>query len=163
MNTAQQSTVGFMKLVYQGGQRSHPDNRRTLVADDQCSELVNLVQETDNHIPREEEFISIIYEIFNVTQEEMLNTTCRKRELVNPRQLHIYIRRCFYKMSLAVSASVYGKDHATALHIVTVINNLIETNRLYREDTKKVWQLWFKSGVELPNEVKTFINEVLKN
>jgi hypothetical protein len=160
MNTsAQQSTVGFMKLVYHGGQRSHPDNRRTPVGDDQCSELVNLVQEITNEgkpsVIAESDFVVEILKAFGVTAREMENIKCRKRELVYARQLHIYVRMWFLKLKSAPAAAVYKKDRATALHCTKVIHNLMDTDKEYREVTEPIWNLWKRSNVPFHNELKT--------
>lgn len=147
------STVSFMRLVYQGGSRSHPNSKRKEVGDDQTSDLVNLIQEIFNEDKTSESyFLQKIYEAFKVTAYEMQNVKGRKYELVKARQLHMYVRKFYFGMSYSTAAGIYKKDHATAMHAKTIVHNFLETDRKYRSDTSEVWKIWKNSGVAFPKD-----------
>lgn len=59
--------------------------------------------------------------------------TCRKQELVEPRQLIMALSHTLGKNSLRIAGSIFGEHHATALHAVRTARNLFETNKGYRE------------------------------
>ena len=63
---------------------------------------------------------------------ETLAVKCRDRELVTIRQLAMYFCRKFTGASHQSIGSYYGKDHATCLHAVKAINNLIDTDKIIR-------------------------------
>lgn len=56
----------------------------------------------------------------------------RKREIVQRRQLCMYFGKKYTKASLAIIGKEYLKDHATVLHSITQIENLITTDREFR-------------------------------
>lgn len=70
---------------------------------------------------------------FGITREAMLSKT-RKREIVQARQIAMYLGRNLTKTSLAaIGAQIGGKDHATVLHACNTVNDLIETDRNFKQ------------------------------
>jgi len=68
---------------------------------------------------------------------EDLQSKTRKREIVEARQIcHWMIKNkvCYNRLSLdAIGQMIGGRDHATVLHSVRTVNNLIETDKTFRE------------------------------
>ncbi len=65
---------------------------------------------------------------------EMLSSKTRKREIVQARQIAMYLSRSHTKTSLAsIGAQIGGKDHATVLHSCNTVMDLIETDRTFRQ------------------------------
>ena len=154
------SLLPFMRLMYSGGRQSHPHNQRHEVKDDTCNGLFNLVREIEreSRLPVETVFEAEIIKAFGVIPSQMVEHKCRKRELVWARQLHMYVRCKLYRMSLASSAAHYNKDHATALHAIRTVTNLMETDFEYRVKTEPVWKLWAKCA-PLPRDVAGYVNK----
>lgn len=70
---------------------------------------------------------------FNITRDLMLSKT-RKREIVQARQIAMYLGRNLTKTSLAaIGAQIGGKDHATVLHACNTVSDLIETDRNFKQ------------------------------
>lgn len=163
-----QSTVNFFRLQYEGGKASHPNCQRKEVGDDQTCDLVNLMQEIIREnakaLPTESEFVETIYKAFEVTPEQMENTKCRKRELAQARQWHIYVRFKVFKMSLTVAGGIYKKDHATVLYTLKTVNNLMETDRKFQEKSEDILPLLEKYGIKFIKVQKTngFNNKINK-
>jgi chromosomal replication initiator protein len=64
---------------------------------------------------------------------ETINSKTRKREIVQARQLAMYFSKKLTKSSLATIGLHCGnKDHATVLHACRTVNNLIETDKQFR-------------------------------
>jgi len=63
-----------------------------------------------------------------------LKRTSRERRIVVARQLCMFYRNNYLKMTFAITAGRYGKDHATALHAVKTIENLKKTDPVFRID-----------------------------
>jgi chromosomal replication initiator protein len=78
------------------------------------------------------EFIQkVVCDYFNVSLE-ILSSKTRKREIVQARQLVMLFAKEYTKSSLAmIGAHCGNKDHATVLHAVRTINNLIETDKQF--------------------------------
>ena len=64
------------------------------------------------------------------------NTTCRRREIVESRQLLFYFLSLYTTKTLNKIGATLGKDHATVIHAVRTINNRIETEKDLRELVK---------------------------
>ena len=62
----------------------------------------------------------------------------RGREYVVARQLFIYFMLKYTKKTLREVGKYFNKDHATVIHARTTINNLIETDRYFRETFEKL-------------------------
>ena len=46
----------------------------------------------------------------------------------------------FNTITLAVAGNVYNLDHATVLHAIKTVNNLIETDIMYKKRYSFVWE-----------------------
>jgi chromosomal replication initiation ATPase DnaA len=73
---------------------------------------------------------------------EFLNLDTRKREIVEARQIAMFIsykRKNKSRKSLQSIADVIGeKDHATVLHAVKVINNLCDTDKKFKARVNEI-------------------------
>jgi chromosomal replication initiator protein len=70
---------------------------------------------------------------FNLTPESMLSKS-RKREIVQARQIAMYLSRNMTKDSLAsIGAQIGGKDHATVLHAFNTVCDLMDTDKHFRQ------------------------------
>lgn len=80
--------------------------------------------------------IEFVCERSLVSYEDLQSKT-RKREIVEARQIcHWMIKNkvCYNRLSLdAIGKMIGGRDHATVMHSVKLVNNLIETDRVFRE------------------------------
>lgn len=73
-----------------------------------------------------------VCEYFGIPSESILSNT-RKREIVQARQIAMYLGRNLTKTSLAsIGAQIGGKNHATVLHACNTVSDLIETDRNFR-------------------------------
>ena len=69
---------------------------------------------------------------FNITEAQFVSKT-RKREIVQARQIAMYLSRNLTKTSLAsIGSQLGGKDHATVLHACNTVCDLMDTDRGFR-------------------------------
>lgn len=74
----------------------------------------------------------IVCDYFNMPME-LLKSKTRKREVVQARQISMYFAKSMTKSSLAtIGAHCGGKDHATVLHACRTVNNLIDTDKRFK-------------------------------
>jgi chromosomal replication initiator protein len=65
---------------------------------------------------------------------ELMKSKTRKREVVQARQIAMYFSKSLTKASLAnIGLHCGGKDHATVLHACRTVNNLMETDKKFRQ------------------------------
>jgi len=70
---------------------------------------------------------------------EVIHSKTRKREIVQARQLAMYFAKKLTKSSLATIGLHCGnKDHATVLHACRTVNNLIETDKQFRNYVEEI-------------------------
>jgi chromosomal replication initiator protein len=70
---------------------------------------------------------------------EAIHSKTRKREIVQARQLAMYFSKKLTKASLATIGLHCGnKDHATVLHACRTVNNLIETDKQFRNYVEEI-------------------------
>ena len=78
---------------------------------------------------------------FKITKDMMLSKT-RKREIVQSRQIAMYLGRKLTKTSLAaIGSQIGGKDHATVLHACNTVTDLIETDRSFKQYVSDIEKL----------------------
>ncbi|MBR1510440.1 MAG: chromosomal replication initiator protein DnaA [Bacteroidales bacterium] len=78
--------------------------------------------------------VSTVCEYFNITRDQMLSKT-RKRQIVQARQIAMYeCRNLVQNCSLStIGAELGGKDHATVLHACNTVQDLMSTDKLFRQ------------------------------
>lgn len=84
---------------------------------------------------------NVVSKYFKIPIED-LQSKSRKRDIVQARHTAMYFAKKHTNASLASIGSKIGKrDHATVLHACKTVNNLAETNKLFKgylEDIKRV-------------------------
>ena len=102
---------------------------------------VELAQSITGKIVGEEEdqvsvgtIINTVCEYFNVTRDHLLSKT-RKRQIVQARQIAMYeCRNLIPNCSLStIGSELGGKDHATVLHACSTVQDLMSTDKLFRQ------------------------------
>lgn len=70
---------------------------------------------------------------------DLIQEKTRKREIVQARQVSMFFSKKFTKASLAsIGARIGGKDHATVLHACKTVNNLIDTDKLFKSQINEI-------------------------
>jgi len=84
--------------------------------------------------------ISAVCEEMGTSQADFF-TTSRKRNVVQARQLSMYFAKKYTKASLIViGEQCGGKDHATVIHALKTVANLLETDKQFRSVANKIEQ-----------------------
>jgi chromosomal replication initiator protein len=85
-----------------------------------------------------------VCDYFNVPQEKLREKT-RKRQIVQARQLSMYLAKNFTKNSLKIIGRHFGgRDHSTVIHSCQAVRDLMDTDRDFKEavhDIEKKIQL----------------------
>ncbi len=89
-----------------------------------------------------------VCEYFNITREQLVAPT-RKRQIVQARQIAMYeCRNLIPNCSLStIGAELGGKDHATVVHACSTVQDLIQTDKQFRQ-----WVEDIESMVVVPVE-----------
>ena len=88
----------------------------------------------------------IVCDYFNITRDSLLSKS-RKRQIVQARQIAMYMRRNLVGCSLTtIGAELGGKDHATVVHACTTVSNLMSTDKIFRQYVGDIERMLVPSG-----------------
>ena len=75
----------------------------------------------------------VVCDYFNISRTDLVSKT-RKRQIVQARQIAMYMSRSLINCSLStIGAEIGGKDHATVLHACSTVNDLMATDKTFRQ------------------------------
>ena len=70
---------------------------------------------------------------FNITMDNLLSKS-RKRQIVQARQIAMYMSRNLLKCPLStIGAEIGGKDHSTVLHACSTVQDLMSIDKTFRQ------------------------------
>ncbi len=93
---------------------------------------------SDDHI------LKSVAEFFNIGVEELIEKG-RKKEVVEPRQVAMYLLRDILDMSYPYIGEKLGRDHTTAIHAVEKINQEINKNSSLNQKINMIKEVIFKA------------------
>ncbi|MBB4038338.1 chromosomal replication initiator protein [Dysgonomonas hofstadii] len=81
---------------------------------------------------------SIVCDFYNI-KTELIHTASRKRQIVQARQITMYLSKHYTEMSLAQIGSLIGKkNHATVLHACRTVKEQMEVDKIFREEIEEI-------------------------
>lgn len=82
----------------------------------------------------------MVCEFFDVPYDKLLQKT-RKREIVQARQISMYLAKAFTKNSLKTIGEHFGgRDHTTVIHSCQTVKDLMDTDSLFKENVMELQQ-----------------------
>ncbi len=82
----------------------------------------------------------MVCEYFGVNYDKLLQKT-RKREIVQARQISMYLAKSFTKNSLKIIGEHFGgRDHTTVIHSCQTVKDLMDTDSAFRENVMEITQ-----------------------
>ena len=74
-----------------------------------------------------------VCQYFNITMDNLLSKS-RKRQIVQARQIAMYMSRNLLKCSLStIGSEIGGKDHSTVLHACSTVQDLMSIDKTFRQ------------------------------
>ncbi|MEK9177611.1 MAG: chromosomal replication initiator protein DnaA [Patescibacteria group bacterium] len=84
------------------------------------------------------EVVKIVCDFYNINEDSIYNKT-RKKEIVKPRQVVMYILREDFSISFpSIGDKLGGRDHTTVIHSYEKIKEEVKTNTLLAEEISKL-------------------------
>ena len=81
---------------------------------------------------------SAVCDFYNI-KSELIHTASRKRQIVQARQVAMYLSKSYTEMSLAQIGSLIGKkNHATVLHACRTVREQMEVDKTFREEVAEI-------------------------
>lgn len=81
---------------------------------------------------------AVVCNFYNI-KTELIHTASRKRQIVQARQVTMYLSKSYTEMSLAQIGSLIGKkNHATVLHACKTVKEQMEVDKIFREEIAEI-------------------------
>lgn len=114
-------------------------NRREIDLDLAKKVLRNFVKSSSKEITIDT-IQKMVCEYFDVPYDKLLQKT-RKREIVQARQITMYLAKAFTKNSLKTIGEHFGgRDHTTVIHSCQTVKDLMDTDGVFRENVLELQQ-----------------------
>src|SRR5882724_1096101 len=114
-------------------------NKREIDLDLAKRVLRNFVKTSSKEITIEA-IQKMVCDYFDVSYDKLLQKT-RKREIVQARQITMYLAKAFTKNSLKTIGEHFGgRDHTTVIHSCQTVKDLMDTDSLFRENVTELQQ-----------------------
>ena len=114
-------------------------NRREIDLDLAKKVLRNFVKSSSKEITIDT-IQTLVCEYFDVAYDKLLQKT-RKREIVQARQITMYLAKAFTKNSLKTIGEHFGgRDHTTVSHSCQTVKDLMDTDGVFRENVLELQQ-----------------------
>ena len=105
---------------------------------EKITEKIVSEQQTDVTIDKVQK---VVCDYFNITRDQLLSKT-RKRQIVQARQIAMYLSRNLMNCSLStIGAEIGGKDHATVLHACTTVGDLMTIDKTFKQYVNDIEKL----------------------
>jgi chromosomal replication initiator protein len=114
-------------------------NRREIDLDLAKKVLRNFIKTSSKEITIDT-IQKMVCDYFDVTYDKLLQKT-RKREIVQARQISMYLAKAFTKNSLKTIGDHFGgRDHTTVIHSCQTVKDLMDTDTSFRESVMDLQQ-----------------------
>jgi chromosomal replication initiator protein len=120
------------------------DKRQVEITAEVAEEVIEKL--TQNMMKRVEDgqILKAVAEFFNVTIEDLISHS-RRKEVVEPRQIAMYLLRDISELSYPYIGDKMGRDHTTAIHSYEKINNEINRSPALNQKILTIKEIIYKS------------------
>ncbi|MBI4085744.1 MAG: chromosomal replication initiator protein DnaA [Candidatus Liptonbacteria bacterium] len=122
----------------------HQEMRGAPVTEKVVEEIIEKAAQNFTRRVNDSQIIKSVAEFYNVSVGD-LEGHVRKKEIVEPRQIAMYLLRDMLDMSYPYIGEKLGKDHTTAIHAVKKIDQEIERNSLLNQKIISIKELIFRA------------------
>jgi chromosomal replication initiator protein len=114
----------------------------TLIKREITIDLVSeMLDKLVNNVKRDisiDEIKKTVCDFFEMSHDQLLSNT-RKREIVQARQIAMYLSKNYTKYSaVQIGAQIGGKDHTTVLHACKTVQNLMDTDKIFKRTMRNL-------------------------
>jgi len=107
---------------------SYPDIKKT------TNILANIISQPIKKATTAKDILKIVSDFYDVSIDELLEKN-RKKEIVKPRQIAMYLMRSEIKSSFpSIGSWLGGRDHTTAMHAYDKIRKEIENDKVVEQE-----------------------------
>ena len=151
-------TIGFLAENIKNNVRELEGALNKLIAFHQINNIDPTVESVQQilsnltRIPRKnpiniKTLITLVSEFYNISTKDLLGA-CRKKNLVVPRQITMYLMRQEMKGSYpSIGNEIGGRDHTTVIHACEKIKKQLETDEILKQDVELLIEKLYNNSI----------------
>ncbi len=120
------------------------ERKQTDITEKMAEEIINKATQNSSRRINDAQILKAVAEFFNLTVEDIISHT-RRKEIVEPRQIAIYLLREISDLSYPYIGEKLGRDHTTAIHSYEKINHEINKDPGLNQKILMIKDLIYKS------------------
>ena len=122
----------------------YQDAKKIEVSDKAAEEIIEKSIQNITRRVSDDQILKAVADFYHVTINDLI-TRGRKKEVVEPRQIAMYLLRDILEMSYPYIGEKLGRDHTTAIHAVEKINQEINKNHSLNQKLSLIKETIFKT------------------
>ena len=103
------------------------DRKQTEITEKSAGEIIYKILQSSSKRVNDGQILKAVAEFFSITLEDLISHN-RRKEVVEPRQIAMYLLRDISELSYPYIGEKMGRDHTTAIHSYEKINQEINRN-----------------------------------
>jgi chromosomal replication initiator protein len=122
----------------------HEERKQTEITIKEAEEIIEKVTQNLSKRVTDTQILKSVAEFFNIAVEDLVSHN-RRKEVVEPRQIAIYLLRDISELSYPYIGEKLGRDHTTAIHSYEKINHEINRNPALNQKILTIKDMIYKS------------------
>jgi chromosomal replication initiator protein len=122
----------------------YQEQKKVRITKDAAEDIIEKATQNLSRRVNEAHILKAVAEFFNVTIADMISHN-RRKEIVEPRQIAMYLLRDISELSYPYIGEKMGRDHTTAIHSYEKINYEINKNPALNQKILMIRDILFKN------------------
>ena len=122
----------------------YEERKQTEISVKMAEEIIEKATQNLSKRVNDSQILKAVAEFFSITVEDLVSHN-RRKEVVEPRQIAIYLLRDISDLSYPYIGEKLGRDHTTAIHSYEKINNEINRNPALNQKILTIKDIIYKS------------------
>jgi len=122
----------------------YQERKQTEITEKIAEEIIEKATQNLTKKVNDAQILNAVAEFFNITIDDLLSHN-RRKEVVQPRQIAIYLLRDISDLSYPYIGEKLGRDHTTAIHSYEKINHEINRNPSLNQKILMIKDIIYKS------------------
>jgi chromosomal replication initiator protein len=120
---------------------AHQNLGKQLITLDKSKEILKGIFQSSTNIITPKKIIKAVSNFYDIKEKDLIDSS-RKKEIVKPRQVVMYLLRTELKSSYPfIGRKLGGKDHTTVIHSFKKIEKELKNNESFKEELELIKQL----------------------
>jgi chromosomal replication initiator protein len=120
------------------------DQKKVEITIEMAEDIIEKTTQSIKKRVEDDVILKAVANFFNVTTDDLVSHS-RRKEVVEPRQIAMYLLRDMSELSYPHIGEKMGRDHTTAIHSCEKINNEINRNSTLNQKILTIKELIYKS------------------